>query len=161
MLGLNSVITTKNLEYYMQHQEEEAIEMLREVMLNIKKESVNHILNEENFKLLKPKTMEVSFSFVKSTLGKFGYRVGHRIDQCIARSEALGSVHTGNDDTKACKRIDIDKMQQFQGEQKMLSLRVSASVKDRWDQMAKSNVGIQKGYLLSYILDDILSQFGY
>jgi hypothetical protein len=161
MLDLNTVITTKNLEYYIQHQENEVIEMLRTVMLNVKEKSENHTLSEQNFKLLKPQTMQVSFSFVNHLLKKYGYRVGHRVENCIAHSDTMGSIRASSDDARVYKRIDLDKLKEFQGEQKMLNLRVSESVRDRWGEMAKNYPGIQKSYLLSYLLDDILDQFGY
>lgn len=83
MLDLKTVITTKNLEHYMNHQEEEVIETLKSIMLDIKERSEDRKLNEKNFNMLKPETIRVSYSFIKSVLSKYGYRVGHRIAGCI------------------------------------------------------------------------------
>ncbi|MHB8127809.1 MAG: hypothetical protein ACYDEX_02235 [Mobilitalea sp.] len=143
----------------MQHQENEVIEMLRTIMLVIKERSENHKLNEENFKMLKPDTLQVSFSFIKTILSKYRYKVGHRIDGCIVQIENSEGSTNGNFVTPR-KRIDLEKMKQLQGEQKLLSLRINVSIWDRLDSMMKNNPGVQKSYLLSYILDDILTQFG-
>lgn len=163
MLDLKTVITTKNLEYYMIHQEVEVIEMLKSIMMDVKLRSENRTLNEQNFKMLKPETIKVSFSFIKSILSKYGYKVGHRIDGCIERAPETLHISTEAPNAGSGKkmRIDLDKLKQYQGDQKLLSLRINTNIWDRWDQMAKSNPGIQKSYLLSYVLDEILAQFGH
>lgn len=153
MLDSLTSITIKNLSDLLATNKEETIDYMKCILKSICEKSTDKKVNEKNFRELKPENIQVSYSYLRKVLLQHNFTIGSTVPGFIAPINKAQETPTN-------KSIDFQKFRNYKT-QKLLSLRVSADVLTRLDKMMDDNAGIQKSYLLSYLLDAALSMFDY
>ena len=165
------------LEQKLKNRELEIVEELRKVILTIirKYGDITDITKEKyNVDPESEYEIKISVSTIRNYLKPYGYVIKKDIRECIVREigfpeykgirEKLSIFNKENDETpnvgnrSVAEKLAISyvaKSEEYK-DQKLMSIRCSAKVQSRLDDLCKKYSMFNKQYLLSYLLDTAL-----